>query len=247
MRFFDSLLRLALPRSYALASFLLFLPFIPSQSAAIGLPIVDSYQFTITPQVRASSPTGPIDDLLNPMTESAGTFVPTSSFTPEGLVAGPPAFNSWAGDVLLQQLGQVSTGTSSRSGMTHRFELDDIQLELNDTQFVRSPVDNITLPDWTVAATYHVVGTYYFGATAMPFDISGIATATADHTNTSSVKQIRYLGALVVPLSMFSDGGVNYTPRIALSGVATVVPEPGTALLLGLGLLALASGRRRAR
>lgn len=245
MRFLDSLFRLAVVRPSALALFLLAIA--PSQSAAIGLPIVDSYEFTVTPQVRASSPTGPIDDLLNPVTETAGSFAPTSSFTSEGLVLGPPDFNSWAGDVLLRQLGQVSTGTSVRSGVTHRFEFDDIQLQLNDTQFVRSPIENITLPDWTVAATYHVVGTYYFGANAMPFDISGVTTATADHTNTSTVKQIRYLGALIVPLSTFSDGGVNYTPRIALSGVATVVPEPTTALLLGLGLVALACRRREAR
>lgn len=84
-------------------------------------------------------------------------------------------------------------------------------------------------------------GILHFGETHVPlgFTLSGL-TDVGGNANWLSV------GVSIREHQLFSitEGGLTYTGRFRVSYSATIAPEPGTALLLGLGLAALAARRR---
>lgn len=94
---------------------------------------------------------------------------------------------------------------------------------------------------WSIAHIRSSGNDYYYPALRLDFSTLNAVIASSTTGGPSVTANINY----VVSQALIQAGGDGHLPEFQL-GFAQVVPEPGTALLLGLGLAGLALGRKRA-
>lgn len=127
------------------------------------------------------------------------------------------------------------------TGKTAQVVFETFEIALASDQIAMIRTSGLEYYVTTPVATLTAAGSVLFDGASYPFTFSqsGIDTSTRTTGNPDAIEWFVSFNA--PELFRFDHGGLSYRGRLLISN-QTVIPEPGTAALLGIGLAVLAAG-----